>query len=72
MANVSRRTAIKTLGGAALTTGLTLAGAAAQQHTTTAPTATPSAGADATAAGGVSAPPKTYLFLNAEEPGFVT
>ncbi len=44
MAKVSRRDAIKTLGAAALTAGLPLAGVAAQEHATAPPARTPSAG----------------------------
>jgi choline dehydrogenase-like flavoprotein len=42
MANVSRRRVIKAIGGAGLTTGLTLTVAAAREHTTTTAAATPS------------------------------
>jgi hypothetical protein len=71
MANVSHRRAIKAIGGAALTTGLTLTGAAAQERTTTPPTATAFGGARATPAAAADAPPSTYLFFNKEEAAFI-
>src|SRR6201993_5028040 len=70
MANVSRRTAIKAIGGAALTTGLTLTGAAAQGRTSTTPVTTPATAAGATPAD-AAAQPTTYLFFNADEAAFI-
>jgi gluconate 2-dehydrogenase gamma chain len=71
MANVSRRRAIKAIGGVALTGGLALTGAASQAPTTTSPTATPSTAAGGTPAPGAVAPPTTYLFFNKEEAAFI-
>jgi gluconate 2-dehydrogenase gamma chain len=71
MANVSRRRAIKAIGGVALTGGLALTGAAGQAPTTTSLTPTPSTAAGATPAPGAVAPPTTYLFFNKEEAAFI-
>src|SRR5712672_3427115 len=71
MAKVSRRDAIKTLGAAALTTGLPLAGVAAQQHATAPPARTPSAGSGAAPGAASGSPPTTYLFFNSEEAAFI-
>jgi gluconate 2-dehydrogenase gamma chain len=59
MADMSRRTMIKTVGGAMLTTGLPVVGATGQERTTTTPAA------------GAPAPPTTYLFFNREEAAFI-
>src|SRR6266566_1831063 len=71
MAKVSRRDAIKTLGAAALTTGLPLAGVAAQEHATAPPARTPSAGSGAAPGAAAGSPPTTYLFFNSEEAAFI-
>jgi len=63
MANVSRRTMIKTIGAAMLTAGLPPEGATAKARTTRTPAATPSAGA--------AGPPITYLFFSREEAAFI-
>src|SRR5882724_8356800 len=70
MAKVSRRGAIKTLGAAALTTGLPLA-VAAQEHATAPPAHTPSAGSGAAPGAVAGSPPTTYLFFNSEEAAFI-
>src|SRR5438105_7240436 len=70
MAKVSRRDAIKTLGAAALTTGLPLA-VAAQEHATAPPAHTPSAGSGAAPGAVAGSPPTTYLFFNSEEAAFI-
>src|SRR5437660_11812170 len=71
MAKVSRRDAIKTLGAAALTAGLPLAGVAAQEHATASPARTPSAGSEAAPGAAAGSPPTTYLFFNSEEAAFI-
>src|SRR2546429_9157720 len=71
MAKVSRRDAIKTLGAVALTTGLPLAGVAAQEHATAPPTRTPSAGSGGAPGAAAGAPPATYLFFNSQEAAFI-
>ena len=71
MAKVSRRDAIKTLGAVALTTGLPLAGVAAQEHATAPPARTPSAGSGAAPGAAAGSPPTTYLFFNSEEAAFI-
>src|SRR5712675_3142428 len=71
MAKVSRRDAIKTLGAAALTAGLPLAGVAAQEHATAPPAHTPSAGSGAAPDAAAGSPPTTYLFFNSEEAAFI-
>ena len=71
VAKVSRRDAIKTLGAAALTTGLPLARVAAQEHTTEPPARTPSAGSGAAPGVAAGSPPTTYLFFNSEEAAFI-
>src|SRR5712691_7702956 len=71
MAKVSRRDAIKTLGAAALTTGLPLAGVAAQEHATAPPAHTPSAGSGAAPGAVAGSAPTTYLFFNSEEAAFI-
>src|SRR6266481_6857219 len=72
MAEVSRRDAIKTLGAAALTTGLPLAGVvAAQEHATAPPARTPSVGSGAAPGAAAGSPPTTYLFFNSEEAAFI-
>src|SRR6266446_5451319 len=71
MAKVSRRDAIKTLGAAALTAGLPLAGVAAQEHATASPARTPSAGSGAAPGAAAGSPPTTYLFFNSEEAAFI-
>src|SRR5437899_9505108 len=67
MAKVSRRDAIKTLGAAALTAGLPLAGVAAQEHATASPARTPSAGSGAAPGAAAGSPPTHYRFFNYEE-----
>src|SRR5260370_34971481 len=72
MAKVSRRDAIKTLGAAALTTGLPLAGVvAAQEHATAPPARTPSVGSGAAPGAAAGSPPATYLFFNSAEGAFI-
>src|SRR5258705_12386429 len=71
MAKVSRRDGIKTLGAAAFTAGLPLAGVAAQEYATASPARTPSAGSGAAPGAAAGSPPTTYLFFNSEEAAFI-
>jgi gluconate 2-dehydrogenase gamma chain len=59
MANMSRRTVIKAIGGAVLTTGLPVEGARAEALTPGGPST------------GAVAPPTTYVFFHREEAAFI-